>query len=79
MQLAVGESYDKDLLLLGLHFHERLRRQLFRKQAEQERQALLVHVFEDRGDVRGVHGDEDILDRRIFLFLQQRLEGALKR
>ena len=78
LEFRVGKAADQQLLLLGLHFDERFRRQLLRQQPEEERQGELVRFFKNRRHVRRVHRYENVPERGVFLPLDKRGERAFE-
>ena len=78
-ELRIGKTADQQLLLLGIHLHKGLRRQFLGEQAEHQRKPLLVKLIEKGGQVRGVHGVENIPQGMIFFLLQQTRNGLLNK
>ena len=70
LKLVVGKASDQQLLLVGLHFHKGLRCQLLGKQPKHQGDLCLLQVCKHRRNIRWVHGDQNIPQSRIFLFLQ---------
>ena len=73
------QTFATQLLGLGLHLNEGLRRQLLGQEPEEQRKLGLREIIEDRRDVRGVHGDEDIPEGGVFLALCQGRPSLLQR
>ena len=70
---------DQQLLGLGLHLNEGLRRQLLGQEPKEQRQLGFREIVKDRRDVRGVHGDEDIPEGGVLLALSQGGQSLLQR
>ena len=60
LQLRVGEGLDEQLLLLRLHLHEHLRRQLLGQQAVEQGEPVLGQLAEDQGDIRRRQGQQQV-------------------
>ena len=70
-QLLIGDAADQRLLQLGAELGKSLGRQFLGQQAEEQRDAVLIQVFKERGDVRAVHGDKNVFQGLVLLFLQK--------
>ena len=60
LQLRIGEGFDKQLLLLRLHLHKYLRRQLLGQQPVEHRQPVLRQLRQDGRDIRRFQEDQHI-------------------
>ena len=78
-QFGIGEPADQKLLVLGIHFHKGICRQLLREQTEEEGQGIRLHLFEHLRDIGRVHGGENIPQRRVLLVFKKHGEGGLQR
>ena len=68
----------QQFLRLRLHFDERFGGQLLRQKPEQKRQARLIEIVKNGGDVGGIHGAEDVAQRMILLLIEQHGQGFLQ-
>ena len=78
LQLGIREALNQKLLRLRLHFDERFGGQLLRQKPEQKRQARLIEIVKNGGDVGGIHGAEDVAQRMILLLVEQHGQGLLQ-
>ena len=74
-QLIVREALDQQLLGLGLHFYKGFRRLLLGKQAEHDGNLLFLQPVKKSGHIAGVHSDQDVPQRGVFLFVQHFQQG----
>ena len=73
LQLRVGEAVNQKLLVIAVQLHENLRRQLLGQQAEHHRH-LLVQILAEGGDVRRLHGQQQIPKLRVAFSAEQLLD-----
>ena len=72
LQLRVGKAANQKLLLVALQLHEHLGGLLLRQQAEQQRQRLLViQIVRQNGNVRRLHGEQEVPQLRISFSVHQ--------
>ena len=64
LQLRVGEAVDQQLLVVAVQLDEDLRRQLLGQQPEHHGH-LLVQVPAEPGDVRRLHGQQQVPQLRV--------------
>ena len=69
LQLVVGKAPDQKLLILRFHLNEGLRCQLLGKQAEHQRDPLIIQRAKNTCNIRRVYGHKYITERGILLIL----------
>ena len=77
LQLGIREAPDQQLLGLLVHLHEGVRRQLLGEQTVEQGEAVLLQLVKNGGNVRRVHGDQDLPEGGVFLLRQQLAQGVL--
>ena len=60
LQLRVGKAVDEHLLAFALQLHEHLCRRLLGQQPVQQRHDLGAGLLQDQGDIRRLHGQEQV-------------------
>ena len=71
LQLRVGEAVDEHFLAVGLQLHEHLRRRLLGQQTVQQGHLLLLALLQQQGDIRRLHGQEQVAQLGIALLRGQ--------
>ena len=78
VQLTVGKTADQQLLPFAVQLGKGLGRGLLGQQPEQHRHALLLEILEHAGNVRRLHGHQDVLQGLILLLIEKCTDRLLK-
>ena len=71
LQLGVGEAVDEHFLAVGFQLHEYLRRQFLGQQPIQQGHQFRTGLLQKLGDVRRLHGEEQVTHGGVLLILYQ--------